>query len=127
MSKTEATETQAVEEANQGETTQVVETTVDATQAVAETISQDEASKLRRESQNLRRRMHEYEAKAKSEEEAKLSETERLTKQLQEAQAALRQKELTELRLKAARAAGLPEELATFLLATRLEYKPSER
>lgn len=111
---TAATETPVVEEA-------ILDTAQEAEQGTAQQqgeqdmISLDEARKLRREAQSLRRRMHDFEAKAKAEEDAKLSETERLKKQLDEAQAALKAKELSEMRSKAAKAAGLPEELATRL------------
>ena len=104
----EETNTQAVEE-----TTPTVETITEKdVQETPDLISLDEARKLRREAQSLRHRLKEFEEKQQKEAEAKLSETELLKKQLGEAQAALRAKQMAELRQNAARAAGLPEELA---------------
>lgn len=103
MTQEPVTEVQAAEATPESMTDAVT------TQAV-ETISLDEAKKLRQEAQSLRRRMHEYEAKAKAEEEAKLSETERLKKQLDEVQATLSKKVLDEMKRKAAQQAGLPEQ-----------------
>jgi hypothetical protein len=108
MDTQQATETLVVEGATTAQAAEENETT----QVVVETISLEEAKKLRQEAHSLRRRMHEFEAKAKAEEDAKLSETERLRKKLDEAQAALKAKELADMRLKAAKAAGLAEVLA---------------
>lgn len=52
-----------------------------------ETISLEEAKKLRSEANSLRRRLKEHEDKAKAEEDEKLSEVERLKKRLDEAEA----------------------------------------
>ena len=113
MTTNTETNTLAVEE-----TTPTAETIISTQAEVQETpesISLDEARKLRRESQTLRHRLKDFEEKAQKDADAKLSETERLKKQLDEAQAALKAKELAELRLKAARMAGLPEDLAVRL------------
>lgn len=56
----------------------------DAPAAQNEPFSLEEARKLRSENKNLRSRLHEFESKAQSEADAKLSEQERLQKRLAE-------------------------------------------
>lgn len=57
-------------------------------QAQPETISLDEAKKLRSEANSLRRRLKDFEDQEKARKDAELSETERLAKRVQELEAA---------------------------------------
>ena len=122
MAENEAATTQAVEATTQAVTpaqSQADKTTE--TQAVEETISLDEAKKLRREAQSLRGKIAKFEEAETARKDAELSETEKLKKQLAEKDAALKLRDHEDLQRQAAEKAGLSLVFAKRLVGETLE------
>ena len=120
---------------NEGETTQAVVTPTQAvspatqpqagdpstTQAVEETISLEEAKKLRREAQALRSKLAGFEKAEQEKAEAQLSEVEKLRKQLNQIAQEKAALERATLQRQAAEKAGLPPVFADRLKGETLE------
>jgi hypothetical protein len=90
-------------------------------QAAEETISLEEAKKLRREAQSLRGRLAKFEEAEKQRQEAELSELDKLKKQLAEKEAALKLQAHKDLQRQAADKVGLPALFAERLKGETLE------